>query len=397
MYFQTKSPVTQRIPEDAFLYLNLFDFKRVHGSLQDTRLYEVFSHWLDTGMSENHKPNPLVGGMLETTILNVIGEEIALSLVPSEGRTPDLFAVAKLAPGSDFLIQLALSNSRNVRKIPFEEESIFVVPTKFVDHPELFIHVDEPFAYASSSESRIRKVHTKGKGPTFLTKLEVHAIPEDTFVFLQAKKPTFSTLIHGTKHVYHLNVSSDAKIPSHLPTWNNSNTAVIQLQTNATEILKQPAASFILYSINDQPASSLFLSFPNKERATHYQDSAIQRLEIPIEALAPVTLDGLSCVQYSVHGEERFICNDNQNLLLAQNEPAVKQARTSLKNVSKKNLPFILKIEFRPEKVSDYVEKVAKHDWDQFPEAKEFYFLSCIQQITGSIDGSQNEIVAQIH
>jgi hypothetical protein len=396
VYFQTKSPVTQKIPEDAFLYMNLFDFKRVHGGLQETKLYEVLSHWLDTGMAENHKANPLVGGMLETTILNVIGEEIALSLVPSGNKTPDLFVVAKLAPGSDFLIQLALSNSKNVRKIPFEEESIYGLQTKLADHPEIFIHVDEPFAYASSSETRIKKVHKPGKGPEFLAQLDVEPIPEDTFLFVQSKDPSFSSILHGGRHTYHLKASSSAHIPSHLPQWNGKNEAVIQFQTNGTEILKQPAASYALYSINDEPASSLFLSFPSKDNATRYQQNALQELQIPADLLMPITMDGLPCFQYSSGGKDRFICKENQNLLLAQNEPAVKQARSSLKRIQRTSLPLTLKVDFQPAQISHYLKKVVNQDWDRFPNAKEFYFLSCVKQIQGGIDGSQNEIVAEI-
>jgi hypothetical protein len=397
VYFQKNSPVTQRIPEDAFLYLNLFDFKRVHASLQDTRFYEVLTHWLDTGMSENHKANPLVGGMLETTILNVIGEEFAIALVPSRDRTPDIFAVAKLAPGSDLLLQLALSTTKNVRKIPFEEENIFALQTKLPNFPQLFVHVDELFAYACSNEDRIRKVHSTGKGPTFLAKLDVQAIPEDTFLFLHAKNPSFSTLMHGGKNVFHLKASSGLEIQSHLPRFDHNGSTVLQLQTNGTEALRQPAATYAVHSINDQPFSSLFLSFPSKENARRFEESVISRLEIEPHSLKPDTVNGLNCLRYSSGISERLICKDDVHLLLAQGEPAVRQAAASLKGIQRKKLPLTVTIEFRPEKLSSYFQKVTSQDWSQFPEAKAFYFLSCIKQIQGSIDGSQNEIIAEIH
>lgn len=396
VYFQKNSPVTQRIPEDSFLYLNLFDLKRIHNGLQGTRLNEVLMHWLDTGMAQNHKANPLVGGMLETTILNVIGEEFAIALVPSGTRTTGLFAVAKLAPGSDLLLQLALSTSKNIRKIPFDGETIYVVPSKFPDHTEFFIHVDELFAYASSDEARIRKVHSNGKGPSFLAELEVQAIPEDTFLFLQTQKPSMTTLMFGGKQVYHLRTTSGPKIPSHLPELENIGTFVLQLQTNGTELLKQPSATYALRLINDLPASNLLLSFENKENAKRYEDSVLSRLEIAREVLEPVTLKGLDCLKYSSGPQERLFCKNGVNLLLAQGEPAALQAAASLKRIKKESLPLTLKIQFRPESISHYFQKVINRDWSQFPEAKEFYFLTCVKQIQGSLDGSRNEIIAEI-
>ncbi len=396
VYFQKNSPITQRIPEDSFLYLNLFDLKRIHAGLQGTRLNEVLTHWLDTGMSQNHKANPLVGGMLETTILNVIGEEFAIALVPSGSRTPDLFAVAKLAPGSDLLLQLALSTSKSIRKIPFDGETIYVVPTKFPDYEEFFIHVDELFAYACSNEARIKKVHSNGQTPSFLARLDVQAIPEDTFLFLQTQKPSITTLLYGGKQVYHLRTTSGFEISSHLPKLENKGTSVLQLQTNGTEVLKQPSATYALRLIDDQPASNLLLSFDNKEKAKRYQESVLSHLEIAPEVLESVTLDGLDCLKYSSGLQERLICKNGGNLLLAQGEPAALQAAAALKGINKQNLPLTLKIEFQPQSISHYFQKVVNQNWSQFPEAKEFYFLSCIKQIQGSIDGTQNEIIAEI-
>jgi hypothetical protein len=114
LYFQKNSPVTKRIPEDTLLYINIYDLKRVHDQLRETHLSQVLAHWLDTGMSENEKPNPLLGGMLEKTILNIVGDEFALALLPSKQRPFDFLAIARIAPGSDFLLNLELSSAKNI-------------------------------------------------------------------------------------------------------------------------------------------------------------------------------------------------------------------------------------------------------------------------------------------
>ena len=396
VYFQKGSQITQRIPEDAILYLNLFDFKRVHAGIQGTYLNDVLAHWLDTGMSQNHQANPLLGGMLETTILNVIGEEFAVSLVPSNGRFPDIFAVAKLASGSDLLLQLALSNSKNIRKIPFDGESIYVLPTKFPDHPELFIHVDDLFAFASSSEERIKKVHSVGKGPVFLADLDVQAIPEDTFLFLEVEKPSIFALLHGGKNFYSVKSSSRGDLVSCLPKFSNDESDIFQIQTNGLVALRQPSATYTLLNFNDLPASSISLCFPNKDLSKNYQASVLSHLDIAPENLDSVAAENMNCLKYPSGNQDRFICIHDKNLVLAQSEAALKQAAASLRGIHQEKLPPVLRIQFRPKHISNYLQMVIHKDWNQFPQAKEFYFLSCIKQIQGSIDGSQNEITMEL-
>jgi hypothetical protein len=48
LYFQKNSPVTKRIPDDAFFYANLYDLRRVQDQLKNTNFYRVFGYWLDT-------------------------------------------------------------------------------------------------------------------------------------------------------------------------------------------------------------------------------------------------------------------------------------------------------------------------------------------------------------
>ena len=270
------------------------------------------------------------------------------------------------------------------------------MPTKLADHPELFIHVDDLFAFASSSEERIRKVHTPGKGPAFLADLDVQAIPEDTFLFLEGQKPSFSAILHGGKNSYFLNSTSSEKLVSCLPKFSNDPSDVFQIQTNSLEQLHQPSATYALRSFNDLPASSISLCFNSKDRSKVYQNSILNHLDIAPENLQPVAAENMNCVKYASGNQDRFICSRDKNLLLAQSEPALKQAAAALRGIRQEKLPVILKIQFQPEHISNYLQMVIRQDWSQFSEAKEFYFLSCIKQIQGSIDGSQNEIMVEL-
>src|SRR5438045_6928756 len=83
-YFQRGSAITRHMPADTLMYADFFDLNRVHSELQQTDLYQVLIHWLDTGMSNRQKANPVMGSMLEKTVLNVIGREIGISVVPGK-------------------------------------------------------------------------------------------------------------------------------------------------------------------------------------------------------------------------------------------------------------------------------------------------------------------------
>src|SRR5262249_8705698 len=120
VYLTQKSPVVKRIPQDAFAYANLINFRRINDDRQGTRFGDVLNHWLDTGMSNKQKSNSMLGGILEKTILNVIGEEIAIAAVPSSQRLCDLVAVARLASGSDLLLNWALAAAKHTEKIAFQ-------------------------------------------------------------------------------------------------------------------------------------------------------------------------------------------------------------------------------------------------------------------------------------
>src|SRR5438105_2229885 len=60
-YFQSASPITRRMPADTLVYADFLDLNRVYSGLQQTDLYQVVIHWLDTGMSNRQKANPVMG------------------------------------------------------------------------------------------------------------------------------------------------------------------------------------------------------------------------------------------------------------------------------------------------------------------------------------------------
>jgi len=247
LYLKEKSPVTRRLPSASVVYLNLYDFRRIFTEMRETKFYQVLGHWLDTGMSGSQTANPLLGGMLEKTILNVIGDEVAVGIVPSEKDRYDFVAIAKLAPGSDFLLRIALGSSKNAHKIPFGDETIYAFDTKEPSYPSVFVFLQGELGYASSNLKRLQQSSRKeGHGPKFLAALPVEAIPENTFLLMKTASPQISATMYGGTNVYRIRVSSPAEIRSHVPVLNAGEGTILKMQTNGTEIIRQPAASYLL-------------------------------------------------------------------------------------------------------------------------------------------------------
>lgn len=329
IYLTQKSPVLNRIPSDAVAYINLFDFKRVYEDLQGTHLSEVLNHWFDTGMAANEKANALRGGMIEKTMLNILGDEFAAALVPGKQNPVDLVAVAKLAPGSDFLLNLALAQSHHSTKTEFHDSLIYSFPTKRTDWPEFFVSVGDNYAYASSDSNRIQQIlQGQNCGPKFLQQLTVEAIPETTFLFLRASKPQLSAQMYGTQHDYYLDAYSTTPITGKLPEMRDSDREVLHFVSNLPCIMNAPSTSFSLSANGTQPVSAITMQE-------------------------------------------------------ASNEGAQKQ-------------PLIVKIGFQKTPIAGFSEKVQSQDWSIFPESAPFYFLSCVRDISGSIDGQARQIKIEI-
>ncbi|PWT91621.1 MAG: hypothetical protein C5B54_04985, partial [Acidobacteria bacterium] len=179
VYLTQDSAILKKIPSDAFAYLVLYDFKQIADDIQGSKLNDVIDHWFDTGMSGSQKANPMMGGLLEKTILNLIGEEIAVAAVPSSKNVLDIVAVAKLRSGSDLMLKLGLAAAKHIEKIPYQENVIYSFATKRDDWPQFYVCIADAYAYGSSDLSRIEQIQSdSGSGPLFLKKIAAKPIPE---------------------------------------------------------------------------------------------------------------------------------------------------------------------------------------------------------------------------
>jgi len=266
VYLTQKSPAVNKIPSDAIAYLNVFDFKRVYEDLQGTHLSDVLNHWFDTGMAANEKANALRGGMVEKTILNILGDEFIAALVPGQQNPVDLVAVAKLAPGSDFLLNLALAQSKHSTKTEFQDSLIYAFATKRTDWPEMYVSVEDNYAFAASNVNRIQQmIQGHDCGPKFLQQLAVQAIPETTFLFFRASKPELAAQIYGTRHDYFLEATSGTMISGQLPEIKDPDQEVLRLVSNLPRILNAPSTSYVLSANGTQPVQAIALQDPSAD------------------------------------------------------------------------------------------------------------------------------------
>ena len=396
LYFQKNSPVTKRIPKDAFLYINLYDVKRVHDQMRDSNFSEVLAHWLDTGMAENEKPNPLLGGMLERTMLNIIGEEFVIALLPSNERPFDFLAVARIAPGSDFLLNLALSSAKNVEKIDSGDKIFYRAKTKDVNFPSVTLYVQENLAYASNNFERLKDSYSKEEGgPDFLKASSVEGIPEDTVIFAQHQDPEIRALLFGSGKSYRIRVSDIPAVDAHAPEIESSSSDVIKIQTNGPGLVHQPAATYLLQTSNGAPVSAVLLSFSKPVEATHFQQRVAQLFEAPVPE--SFLKNGIECMSHVSRGREEFVCRQGVSLLLARGQFPVNKAKF-LSKAPTGQTPFVLRLDFNQQSISDYRKRVETKDWSRFNDGgAAFYFLSCIERITGSIDGKNREIAVELN
>jgi hypothetical protein len=396
VYFQKDSPVTQRIPQDAIAYLNLFDFKRVHSSIQGTKLNDTLAHWIDTELSGNHSPNPLLGGMLEKTVLNVIGEEFGIAVLPAINNKPQLFAVARLAPGSDLIVGLALASNRKMKKTRIGEDTIYALPSGHLDVGDLYIMLKSNYAYAATDPQRIEAV-LKGNsgGPTFLQELNVHQIPEDTFVFIETKKHELSGIVYGSNKTYTLEASSDSLVPSCIPPV-PANSAVFQFQTNAPEIFGQPSASFALQSLNGVPSSRFAFSFASPQAAQNFE-SALMR-NVNYEKKVPDNFENseVRCFPLRIENDDLTFCSKGRTYLIAEPFINLETAAAGMEEAQVNNLPVTIKVGYDSDSLTSFQKKVEAGEWSEFSKSTPFYFLSCLKKIDGAIDANNHKIVIEI-
>lgn len=396
VYFQKKSEVTRRLPADSVAYLNVYQLKKIYEGLEGTKFYDVLSHWFDTGMSDKQKANPLLGGMLEKTIVDVLGDELGVAIVPSPGGKIDYIAVSHIASGSQFILRLAIASAKNTRTISFNGETIYAFPTKDATYPEVFVYLGDEFAFSSSNLERLKQsARAQGSGPSFLANLPLEAVPQDTFLFLETKNPQFSIRGYAESHRYHLRVEGASQISSHLPEYNENDQTIFRVQTNGTEIWNQPAASYSIEAVSGEPLSHLLLTFSDPKIATSYSDFVLNTYNAKTAsggALEIINKKGFECYRYLKNEKDQFVCRGPAAVLLARGPFNIATFGFEAKNISSQKLPLIVRSTLHRDRIGNYFDKVAHKDWSHFSDAKEFYFLSCIQQLSGAIDGSNNEV-----
>lgn len=395
LYFRKNSPVTRRLPADATIYLNLLGARRLLDNAQGTRFYRVFSHWLDTGMGENKGSNPVMGGMLEKTLLNVFGEEFGIALVPSANHKWDVMAVARLAPGSDFLLKLALSQNRKMEQTEFGDQTIFTVKTKNLSYPQFYLAIDSDFAYASSSMDRIRtSLQRPGEGPAFLSDLPEETLPENTTLFLKGNEPRISALGYVEPHRFRLQIQSDLLMDGPMPAVKRAQDDVLELITNASEIFHQPAAHYSIRNVEGSAVSAIVMAFATSDEARVYAETLAN--ENTPEMAETLRYDDYSCFYFPSHKEIALICQDGPLLLIANDRMDPRPVFNSSSSQAAQKHPLILRIRFNSQAVNDFASLADKEDWSAFPQSKILYFLSCLRNINGNVDGNNNEIVAEI-
>jgi hypothetical protein len=396
VYFQKDSPVTQRIPKDAIAYLNLFDFKRVHSSIQGTKLNDTLAHWIDTELSGNNNPNPLIGGMLEKTILNVIGEEFGIAVLPPINNRPQLFAVARLAPGSDLIVGLALASNRKMKKTHIGEDTIYALPSGHADVGDLYIMLKSGYAYAATDQQRIEAV-VKGNsgGPAFLQELNVHQIPEDTFMFIETKKHELSAIVYGSNKTYKAEATSDSLVRSCIPPI-PADSAVFKFQTNAPEIFGQPSASFALQSNNGVPMSRFAFSFASPEAAHNFESAFLRNVNYEKKTLDNFGNSDVQCLPVRIENDDLTFCSKGRTYLIAEPFINLKTAAARMQEVQVDNLPVTINVGFDSEPLAAFHTKVENGEWSEFSKSTAFYFLSCLKTIRGGIDGNNHAIVVEI-
>lgn len=400
LYFRKNSAVTRKMPEDAVLYLNLYNSRRLLDAIQNTRLSKVYAHWLDTGMGEsNGTPNPLMGGMLEKTLLNVFGEELGVAMAPGKQNGWDIVAVARLAPGSDFLLKLALSQNKKLERMENGDNVIYVVHNRNSTYPRLYLFLDSDTAYASNSLDRLRaSMGTDGKGPAFLAGLPDETLPENTFLFVKGSAPSLSVLgfIEGKRLRLHAECSSVFEGP--LPAVAGSSASILELLTNLPQAFHQPAAAYAIHSVDGAAVSTALMAFDSEQGTQDYGEKirTLRSAELPNAPLDTFRIGESECSRFPYKKRIAMMCERGALLLLADGaldpNPILDKSGVD----ASRQRPLTVRIKFNREPVKEFGAMAERGDWSRFPECKTLYFLGCLRSVDGGVDETRNEITAEI-
>src|SRR5262249_37337719 len=155
-------------------------------------------------------------------------------------------------------LKLGLAAAKHVEKIPYQDNVIYSFATKRDDWPQFYVCIADAYAYGSSDLSRIEQIQSdSGSGPLFLKKIAAKAIPENTFLLLESNEPAISGYLHGANHSFQIDVNSVHPLPGELPDIPSSASSVLSVQTNATGLVRQPSASFVLEKQGSDPVANL--------------------------------------------------------------------------------------------------------------------------------------------
>ena len=399
LYFRTQSPVTRRMPADSILYVNLYKTRRLLDAMHNTRLSRVYGYWLDTGMGEkNGDRNPLMGGMLEKTLLNVFGEELGLAIAPGRRNSWDIIAIARLAPGSDFLLKLALSQNKKLERIQDGDNIIYVVSTRDPDYPRLYLSLDTDVARASSSLERLRATgRSENQGPAFLSGLPEELLPENTFLFVKGRTPAISILgfIEGRRLRIYTECSSTFEGP--LPVVAGSGGSILELLTNIQQAFHRPATAYAIRNVEGSVISTALLAF-DSEQGTQDYGKKLQSRDSSRQAPAPqdtIHYGRLQCSIFPFRKKTAMICELGALLLLSD---APMDPRPILEHsgvAASEKRPLTVQLKFNRDSVREFAALSTNDDWSRFAENQTLYFLSCLRGLEGGVDERQKEITLE--
>jgi hypothetical protein len=289
-------------------------------------------------------------------------------------------------------LNLALSSAKNVEKIDSGDKIFYRVKTKDTTFPFFIIHIQENLAYASNDYQRLKQAYTaEGNGPEFLSTASIEGIPEDTILFAELKKPKIRALLYGQQNLYRLIVDGSPAVSTLPPALRNSENDIVRIETNGSELVGAPAATYLLQSHGGQPLSALLLNFRSPSQAQAFEQQVMSKFNPEFPEM--FTVDDAQCLRHA--SDSRFLCRSGVSVLLSEGDFSPHTAEFKQKH-SQKSMPFILNIDFKKDPIREFRLRAQNKDWSQFAKSSPFYFLSCVTNISGGINADSHEIAIEI-
>jgi hypothetical protein len=309
----------------------------------------------------------------------------------------DFIAIARLAPGSDFLIRLALSQNKKLGRESLGDATVYSYQSRNPQVPLLYIYVDANFAYLASSLATLKNSLVPGAGPAFLKTGIQESLSENTFLFARCADPEITLTAAGRNNHFQFHARTGALLSGAIPSRMGAS-PVLELLTNAPRILKQPSASIAIHEVDGAPVSTLLLAFQDRQRAERFKTKVENKFTdgIASESIEELQAPEVNCLRFPYRDVQRTLCVKDQ--LFMQTEGSI-DPLALLKDAgvaAAQKRPLTLQVSFQKKAVAEYGEMADEDDWSRFPSARAFYFLSCIRDIRGGIGSGQDEISIDI-